>query len=173
MWLWSLWVLAPSTFCLGKPLLRNSGNPPSSLPHPSSPHLPLANTHPSAGQLHIRVCRRRPRWLFTNGSSVICVKSQCLFRVIFFFKLNWPLEKKPHSTESSAVCSQFISSFLIPLLPIKYILYVFFLKVVYWTLYVKCRLPSFPFLSYFLSNTILTGCSKESPLPALLLPPYS
>lgn len=31
-----------------------------------------------------------------------------------------------HSTESSAVCSQFISSFLIPLLPIKYILYVFF-----------------------------------------------
>ena len=55
------------------------------LPHPFSPSPPLVNTHPSStDQLHIRVRRRRPRWIFTNGSSVICIKSQCFSKIFFF-----------------------------------------------------------------------------------------
>lgn len=89
-------------FCLGYTSARNSGNCLPSLPHTSSPSRPLVNTHPSpADQLHIRVCRRRPRWLCTNGSSVICTKSQCLSEQVFFCFF---FEAK-HSIESNVFCS--------------------------------------------------------------------
>lgn len=86
-WLWVFQATAPFIdFCLGYTSARNSGNSLPSLPHTSSPGRPLVNTHPSpADQLHIRVRRRRPRWLYTNGSSVICMKSQCLSEQLVFF----------------------------------------------------------------------------------------
>lgn len=111
---------------------RNSGNSPSSFPHPSSPCPPPVNSHPSADQLHIRVRRRRPRWLSTNGSSVICVKSQCLFWLDFFLKLNWPFfrgKKVFYRKQCLALHSFLLSLFLYFSSNISCIL--FFKKIVY------------------------------------------
>lgn len=114
LWLWSLRALAPETlsdFCLGKPLLKILATP---LPH-SIPFLPvhLLWIHilllPASCISVSGFADGRPRWLFTNGSSVICMRSQCLFWVGFFeAKLTFGGKKK-YSLESNAFCSQFIS----------------------------------------------------------------
>lgn len=73
-----------------------------------------------------------------------------------------------HSIESNDFCSLFISSFLIPVLSVKYILKKNCLLNI-----PNANCSDFSFLPHFLSTTMLIGCAKEYSLPALPLPPYS